>query len=252
MRKFHSPGRCYINIIKLATRTPPNNRENDTEDGRNSSPSISRQSPSPSPSGHDREASSSRKDQPFLKTTGDFLTGRDSWLWEIASVIFSAACVVAMVAVLLNTQGTALSAWHLSIAPNTVISVLATVSKTSLLLPVTESISQLKWLHFDKVHRLSDLDLYNRASRGPLGALFFLFRLPASLGALGAVITIVALALDPFAQQLVSFPSRQASISQTASFRTSQVYESGASFTEPTTEVGERALYLGSKGVYTS
>lgn len=150
-----------------------------------------------------------------------------------------------MVAVLLDTQGTALSAWHLSIAPNTVISVLATVSKASLLLPVAESISQLKWLHFDKAHRLSDLDLYNSASRGPLGALLFLLRLPASLGALGAVITIAALAFDPFAQQLVSFPSRQASTNQAASFRTSQVYESGASFSAPTTQVGELALHLG-------
>ncbi|KAL4767150.1 hypothetical protein BDW60DRAFT_200677 [Aspergillus nidulans var. acristatus] len=104
-----------------------------------------------------------------------------------------------MVAVLLDTQGTALSTWHLSIAPNTVISILATVSKASLLLPMAESISQLKWLHFNKVYRLSDLDVYNNASRGPLGAFLFLFRLPASLGALGAVVTLTALAFNPFA-----------------------------------------------------
>ncbi|CAG7945736.1 unnamed protein product [Penicillium nalgiovense] len=157
------------------------------------------------------------------------MIGRDSWLWEITSLVFSAVCVVAMVAVLINRQGTTLAAWHLSIAPNTVISVLATVSKTCLLLPVTASISQLKWLHFNRAHRLSDLDLYDNVSRGPLGALFFVFRLPLSLGALGAIITIVALAFDPFAQQLISFPSRQAAThNETAFFRISQTYESGA------------------------
>ncbi|KAL4917815.1 hypothetical protein BDW62DRAFT_182872 [Aspergillus aurantiobrunneus] len=106
-----------------------------------------------------------------------------------------------MVAVLINIQGISLSAWHLLIAPNTVISALVTASKTSILLHVAECISQLKWLHFNRAHRLSGLDLYDSASRGPLGALFFLFRLPLSLGALGAIVTIIALGFDPFAQQ---------------------------------------------------
>ncbi|KAJ5360732.1 hypothetical protein N7517_009923 [Penicillium concentricum] len=155
--------------------------------------------------------------------------GKDSWLWEITSLVFSAACVVAIVAVLINKQETTLAAWNLPIALNTVISVLATVSKACLLLPVAASISQLKWLHFNRPHRLSDLDLYNNASCGPLGALLFVCKLPLSLGALGAVITLVALAFDPFAQQLVSFPSRQAAMhNETASFRISQAYETGA------------------------
>lgn len=174
------------------------------------------------------------------------MIGRDSWLWEITSLVFSAVCVVAMVAVLINRQGTTLAAWHLSIAPNTVISVLATVSKTCLLLPVTASISQLKWLHFNRAHRLSDLDLYDNVSRGPLGALFFVFRLPLSLGALGAIITIVALAFDPFAQQLISFPSRQAAThNETAFFRISQTYESGAYYNNQNNIVGELVLHLG-------
>ncbi|KAL4982964.1 hypothetical protein BDW68DRAFT_194785 [Aspergillus falconensis] len=215
----------------------PSDAERDSQYSRGSS--ISRQSyppsPSPSPSPPSQEASCpNRKDAPSFNKTTKFLMGKDNWLWEIISLILSAACVVAMVAILFDRQDTALAAWHLSIAPNTVISVLATVSKTSLLLPVAESISQLKWLHFDNgtARRLADFDLYNNASQGPLGALFFVFRLPLSLGALGAVVTIVALAFDPFAQQLVSYQSRQAAMhNETASFRTSQAYESGAYYT---------------------
>ncbi|KOC17307.1 hypothetical protein AFLA70_821g000091 [Aspergillus flavus AF70] len=215
----------------------PSDTVGDTESASGSRSSISRDSRCSSFPTLENQAASTT-DEPLLKKTGKFLTGKDSWLWEITSLIFSAACVVAMVGVLIGVQGTSLSAWHLLIAPNTVISALATASKTSLLLPVTESISQLKWVHFNRAHRLSDMDLYNNASRGPLGALVFLFRLPLSLGALGAIITIVALGFDPFAQQLVFFPSRQAVMdNETASFKVSQAYESGASWNYQNTVV---------------
>ncbi|OQE91527.1 hypothetical protein PENNAL_c0009G01678 [Penicillium nalgiovense] len=203
----------------LLDNPSPGEGERDSEYARNSS--ISRGSRCSSPPQNQVASSTGREDEP-------------------------AVCVVAMVAVLINRQGTTLAAWHLSIAPNTVISVLATVSKTCLLLPVTASISQLKWLHFNRAHRLSDLDLYDNVSRGPLGALFFVFRLPLSLGALGAIITIVALAFDPFAQQLISFPSRQAAThNETAFFRISQTYESGAYYNNQNNIVGEEPFITG-------
>jgi hypothetical protein len=231
--------------MSLVSSRSSGETERDVEYAQNSS--ISRESHCPSVSARQSQDASStgRTDKLFTNKTGRFLLGKDSWLGEIASLVFSAACVVVMVAVLINTQGMALTAWDLSIAPNTVISVLATVSKTSLLLPVTESISQLKWLHFNRAHRLSDMDLYNNASRGPLGALFLIFRLPLSLGALGAIITVVALAFEPFAQQLVSYPSRQAAMhNETAYFRISQTYESGGYYNEQNNVVSELALHL--------
>ncbi|OJJ87025.1 DUF3176 domain-containing protein [Aspergillus glaucus CBS 516.65] len=187
---------------------------------------ISHNSPLP----QNQEATTiSHDDESRLKTKSQFLMGKDNWMWEIGSWILSAVCVVLMVVVLLNFQGTALSKWHMSIAPNTVISILATISKTSLLLPVAECISQLKWLHFDKARKLNDMDLYDSASRGPMGSLFFLWEVRINLGALGAIITVISLALDPFAQQLVSFPSRQAPMGEnSASFRITQAYDSGA------------------------
>lgn len=94
-------------------------------------------------------------------------------------------------------------------------------------------------MHFNKPHKLSDMDLYDNASRGPLGSLFFLWGIPVSFGALGSFITIIALALDPFAQQLVSYPSRQVSTgNNTASFRTAQLYSSGVQYNQYNSRVG--------------
>lgn len=187
---------------------------------------ISHNSPPP----QNQEATTiSHDDESRLKTKSQFLMGKDSWMWEIGSWILTAVCVVLMVVVLLNFQGTALSKWHMSIAPNTVISILATISKTSLLLPVAECISQLKWLHFDRARKLNDMGLYDSASRGPMGSIFFLWGVRMNLGALGAIVTVISLALDLFAQQLVSFPSCQAPMGEnSASFRITQAYDSGA------------------------
>ncbi|KAL8846811.1 MAG: hypothetical protein Q9221_008119 [Calogaya cf. arnoldii] len=60
-----------------------------------------------------------------------------------------------------------------------------------------EAISQSKWIWFYRQpQRLSDVELYDQASRGPWGALAM------DLSSLAAIIIIYSLAIDPFAQQL--------------------------------------------------
>lgn len=54
-----------------------------------------------------------------------------------------------------------------------------------------------------------DYRLFDNASRGPWGSLMLLLRIKGrSLAALGAAITIFALAMDPFFQQVVDFPEQ--------------------------------------------
>ena len=72
---------------------------------------------------------------------------RTGWTFEVCSSIFSLYCTVAIMIVLANIDGQLLSSWAIPISPNAVLSVLSTASRASLVLPVTESISQLKWLH---------------------------------------------------------------------------------------------------------
>jgi hypothetical protein len=84
------------------------------------------------------------------------------------------------------------------------------------------------------------MQIFDDASRGPLGALGLLTRLHPtqvfmhqSAGAgwafWASILTILALALDPFAQQVLSFPLRSVSTQagDLASISTAQVYDTG-------------------------
>lgn len=62
---------------------------------------------------------------------------------------------------------------------NTVIGFLAQAAQVDLSGPVGNAISQLKWSWFwqeTKPRKIQDFQLYNGASRGPLGALTVIFR----------------------------------------------------------------------------
>lgn len=56
------------------------------------------------------------------------------------------------------------------------------------------------------------MQLFDDASKGPWGAVKLLWccglRGIAIIASLGAVITLLTLAMDPFAQQILTFPSR--------------------------------------------
>ncbi|KAK8090498.1 hypothetical protein PG994_000003 [Apiospora phragmitis] len=139
-----------------------------------------------------------------------------SWWWaEIASVVSSIAAMVALVVVLALFDGRALSQWNFFLQPNTIISILAMVSKASMLLAVSACLSQLKWTHFhDQPRPLSHLQILDSASRGPLGSLFLMgsLRFGSVLAFLFAVVTIASVAIDPTAQQILDFPSRIAEL----------------------------------------
>ena len=118
---------------------------------------------------------------------------------------------------------------------NTIVSILSTILKASAALILAEGISHLKWNFFQQYRLLNDLANFDKASRGPLGCL----QLLTALGRRGwqfapllaAALTILTLALDPFTQQLVRYPScRQENIYQKARLPRANTYsESGRS-----------------------
>jgi hypothetical protein len=76
---------------------------------------------------------------------------------------------------------------------------------------VAEGISQLKWTYFQqRPQRLYDMQIFDDASRGPLGSMTMLWNMNirALVASTGAILTILSLAADPFAQQILSYPSR--------------------------------------------
>jgi hypothetical protein len=67
--------------------------------------------------------------------------------------------------------------------------------------------SQLKWIYFGpRGHRLMDLQIFDSASRGPLGAISLIFhiRWGATIASFRALLTILALLQDAAYQQVYS------------------------------------------------
>lgn len=133
------------------------------------------------------------------------------WKYELLSMVVSLGALLAIVAVLFAFDGKPITHWRAIAQPNTVVSALSTFDKSSMLMVVGQGLGQLKWQHFEqRPRRLMDFEIFDNASRGPWGALEFLYRIHwrALAGSTGAIITVLAVAMDPFAQQVIQFDSR--------------------------------------------
>lgn len=69
------------------------------------------------------------------------------WWQEIGSAILSILGIVALIIILAEVNGRRLSDWSIPVSVNAVVSILSTAVKVGMILPVTECISQLKWIH---------------------------------------------------------------------------------------------------------
>lgn len=133
------------------------------------------------------------------------------WLLEILSWLFSALCMAAVIGVLIYLKDDRLSKWSLAektgLTLNTYISILSKMAGAALILPVSEALGQLKWSWFlEHSKQIWDFEIFDNASRGPWGSLLLLIRTKArALAAVGAMIMLCSLALDPFFQQVVDF-----------------------------------------------
>jgi hypothetical protein len=135
------------------------------------------------------------------------------WRWEISAMVFSLGCFAGVVGVLIASESKPLSSWNFTfgITLNTLIATLSTFSRTALLVPVASCLSQLKWIHITSASRpLNEIQIFDDASRGPWGSLGLIWQMhiKAKLATWGSLITILTLAMGPFAQQLLSFPLR--------------------------------------------
>jgi hypothetical protein len=138
------------------------------------------------------------------------------WLLEIVSWVFSAVCMTAVIAVLIYLKDDPLSKWSLAektgLTLNAYISILSKMAGAALILPVSEALGQLKWSWFQQNSKqMWDFEIFDNASRGPWGSVLLLLRTKGkALAALGAMIMLCMMALDPFFQQVVDFPDRWA------------------------------------------
>jgi len=138
------------------------------------------------------------------------------WWWEIGAAVLSMISMLLITVVLFKVQNEPLQNWTLPIQPNSLIAVFTTIGRTAMMVPIASCIAQLKWRHFDhRARRLNHLQLFEDATRGPWGAATMLYsvRYQALLASTLALVTVIALGIEPSTQQILSFPHRVTTLS---------------------------------------
>ncbi|KAH8743762.1 hypothetical protein F5883DRAFT_388839, partial [Diaporthe sp. PMI_573] len=157
------------------------------------------------------------------------------WWQEMLSAMLSMLCTVVIIVILYKVDDKLLADWDEPVSLNAVISVLSTAVKAGLILPVAECISQLKWIYLQssKSH-LEQLQVFDNASRGPAGSfLFFLqARRAPVVSYFACLIVILAVALDPFTQQVIQYyqPAKVPVPHLNSTVRHSQEYDRGTTY----------------------
>lgn len=130
-----------------------------------------------------------------------------NWWMEIGACVLGLVTLVAVIGTLQPHQGKPLPQWPYHISVNALISIYVLVLKAAILLVTTEGLGQLKWRRLQRDRPLDEFVKYDQATRGPLGALRLLWqlRLRHPLSSAGALIALVVLAIDPFAQQIIRY-----------------------------------------------
>jgi hypothetical protein len=156
---------------------------------------------------------------------------RDWWVELLAAILLIVDFSV-LVAVLRAYQGAPLPKWPLGLSFNTALSVLGAIFRGPVLFIAAEGIGQLKWQWLSKQRPLSDLTVYDGATRGPWGStkLLWMAKWRDLLALLAAFLTVASLGIDSFTQAVVSFhpcttlTSAVPSISRINSFFTTGVF----------------------------
>lgn len=97
------------------------------------------------------------------------------WILEFSTWVLATVALIAIVCLLARFDDKPIGEWHSAISINTFVSILAQAAVSALLLPISTSISQTKWIWLKDQGRLVDLESFDLASRGPEGSVRFLF-----------------------------------------------------------------------------
>lgn len=170
--------------------------------------------------------------------TEESLNGTDDyWKWEIAGVVGSALALMGIIVFANHFDNKPTPSWSMSVAKynktftvtmNSILSLLSTIAKICVLIPVSKGLGQLKWVWFAKKERsLRDIETFESASRGLTGSALLMwklkFRYGSSIGrfspdtnrslcrhfaVVAALAMLISVVYDPFIQNLVSYSVR--------------------------------------------
>jgi hypothetical protein len=135
---------------------------------------------------------------------------RRFWIAEILWCVVGLGSGAAIITVLAQHNGQRAPKWPLGISLNTVLALLASVAKASLLIPVVEGLGQLRWIWFSRRARpVDDFELFDSATRGTLGSLRLLAaRKGGVLGFVAALVTVASLLVSTVTQAVIQYETR--------------------------------------------
>ncbi|KAK8067094.1 hypothetical protein PG997_013841 [Apiospora hydei] len=129
------------------------------------------------------------------------------WKWELLLLLLSVLSLVATAVTLYRLSGNSLESWGgFFLGPNTVVSILAAISKASLAFAVSSCVAQAKWNWYRRGRdHLLIFERFEEASKGPWGSVRLLGTIwVRHWSALGALIIITLLAYEPFMQTIIT------------------------------------------------
>jgi hypothetical protein len=139
---------------------------------------------------------------------------RTAWLFQSLSCLLSVTLLYCLITIALTYGNRPLTEWRTTMfSMSALVSVLSTVMKGSLMVPLADTISQQKWSWFHQPlggKPFKDVERIDRVSRGTWGSLQWLLSSPSAstMISLGASLTIFTLAFDVFSQQFISIDIR--------------------------------------------
>jgi hypothetical protein len=127
-----------------------------------------------------------------------------AWRFGIGSVLLTVIYNISIVVLLSQFDGQAVPDWGRYLNLNALLALFSTFLRATIVIVIAQVISERKWAWFSDCTRpLSDMERFDSASRGGLGAFSLipavLWRDPITL--IGGLITIISFLTGPFVQQ---------------------------------------------------
>jgi len=122
-----------------------------------------------------------------VNTEEPFSGTDDYWKWEILGVVGSALALMGIIIFANHFDNGPTPSWSMTVSKynktftvtmNSILSLLSTIAKICVLIPVTKGLGQLKWIWFAKRERsLRDIETFESASRGLTGSALLMWKL---------------------------------------------------------------------------
>jgi hypothetical protein len=97
------------------------------------------------------------------------------WWWEIVSWAIGTLVFFMLLALLGFFKNRSLSSWHSKVSLNAMISALGQLAQSAFAVSLASCLGQLKWDWLRARKSISDIEIFDEASRGPLGSLLLIW-----------------------------------------------------------------------------